>query len=213
VKILTGPLIVFMVSLAAVAGPGLVEVVPRKDGQPLGSHLLLLVDVSGSMTDTTVTAFGRALGAAEEMLGRTDGAHGGVIAWGTRAARWEPSGAKKKWAKLPDLLAVKEAQAWLRGMSHSLGGGTNLRPALRLALKDPAKDLSIVVLSDGHLHDKTEWLLEDLKTGQAERRRRGLSHAVVAVLGIPNGSIASLTTHSPLARLARAGGGGMWRYR
>ena len=179
--------------VAVKLAPLLALVVLLAPTQPIGKRILLLVDVSGSMCHTGRMAEARA--AASQIARQpVDEASVLVMAWADACVAY-PGG----WVDLPDAEKVQQIETWLASW-HTLGD-THLTPALLAALKtDPDKELTVVVVTDGQLHNDTaEGLEKALAAGQAARKVR----AVVGVWGVGH-----TKPRAELLALAKAGGGG-----
>lgn len=181
----------------------LVESVPPE--ARLTNRILLVLDVSGSMAGPKLE---RAIAAALQVArAGTDELELSAIAFAGGYARWpapqqEGSDAPRLWVECPDETAVSSLLAWLRTPLLA-DSSTHLAPALERALAEPRDKLSIVIVSDGELHDAQK-ALEVLRAGQAKREKEGLGLAVVACWTIGGDSPA-------LNELAREGKGGCWR--
>lgn len=159
---------------------------------PITKRIVLLVDVSGSMKANGKAQ--RALEAASAIARQPiDEAAVLPIAW-SGDVRTYPGG----WENLPSAEAAERVETWLGAASTD--GDTYLGPALVVALSRPESDLTIVIVTDGDLHNETtEKLLAVLASGQAKRKQR----AVVGVWGIGHAK-----PRETLLALAKAGGGG-----
>lgn len=183
--------------------PAIVTVRP---GPRPTKNMLFVVDVSGSMGSTE---FARALGAVAMIAGQPidDGAFG-VLAFADQPTRFKHNG--RDWFELPSERSVKRATTWLAASGSS--GNTLLAPALKAALRDKRRKLTIIVVSDGFLGGRSEELdcLKAIREGQALRVKAKLGKALVMCYGV--GSYpAAVGTHSTLAKIAKAGGGGFYR--
>lgn len=181
----------------------LVETVPPE--ARLTNRILLVLDVSGSMAGPKLD---RAIAAALQVARQGgDELEVAAVAFAGGCARWpapaqEGSDAPPLWVQCPDEQALAHLLAWLRTPLLA-DSSTHLAPALERALAEPRDKLSIVIVSDGELHDAPK-ALEVLKAGQERREKEGLGAAVVACWTIGAEAPA-------LNELAREGKGGCWR--
>lgn len=193
---LVSGLLAVLVTGAAMAAE-LVTVVRGKTR--FSNRILFVCDVSGSMHGRS---FDQAVSSVRALASQpTDDMQIGVIAFADTATRWSPS-KKATWAKLPDAKAVKKAGAFL--YRQGPGGGTNVVPALELALKETKGKLSIILITDGIFSETDVAVLKAIKTGQAKRKKDKRGEAVIAVLGVG-------TKQKVLEKLGRAGKGGYYR--
>lgn len=166
-----------------------VEVHLEVDAQlPMTRRMLFVVDRSGSMHGDH---FHRALNAVSQLLETpTDDLEVGVIAFNDATIRWpgrpEPERAKPVppgWASLPSEEAVSAANRWLEELGA--GGDTLIMPALRDALAEPRKELSVVLVTDGLFgRERTSEIHALIASLQEDRERRGLERAVIGVYGL-----------------------------
>lgn len=165
--------------------------------QPITKNIILLVDVSGSMSHSGRP--GRALSAVSQMTRQPiDEAAVLCMAWANHVTT-DVAG----WEKLPSEEGAARMEGWISAQQGG-NGDTFLAPALKAALARPEKDLTIIIITDGELHnDTTEGLLATLKAGQAARGEKG--PATVGVWQVQNTKEPKPT----LLALAKAGGGGM----
>lgn len=166
-----------------------VEVNIEVDAQlPMTRRMLFVVDRSGSMHGDH---FHRALNAVTALLEHpTDDLEVGVIAFNDATLRWpgkpEPDRAKPVppgWASLPSEEAITSANRWLEELGA--GGDTLIMPALRDALGEQRKELSIVLVTDGLFGRERTSEIHALIAGlQQDREEKGLDRAVIGVYGL-----------------------------
>ena len=162
-------------------------------------HVLFVCDVSASMYGRP---FDSALSAFKMVASQpVDDMQVSVIAFSDTITRWAPS-KKTKWAKLPSKTHVKAADKWLRRQGP--GGGTNVVPAMELALKETTGPLTIVLVTDGIFSEDDDDVVKAITKGQAARKKAKKSQAVISVLGIG-------TKRAILERIAKDGKGGYYR--
>lgn len=196
--------LLILLCCAAARPQELVEVVPPE--QRTTTRVILVVDVSGSMKQGGKLE--RAVAAALDLARQGgDQLELACYAFAAGDARWpapeqEDGKAPAGWCELPDETVLKHLNGWLCTPPIT-DGGTMLAGALERALAEPRDKLTVIVISDGDLHD-ADRAAEVLRAGQAKRQEAGLGAAVVACWTI-GGVSASLN------QLAKAGGGGCWR--
>jgi len=179
-----------------------------------GRRLLLLVDISGSMSCKGRNPFNRAMRVFKMLTQRPiDEALFAVLAFNTHPYRWAWTPAKgkkpRRWVELPNAHATKAAAKWLNYRSN-FPGSTNLAPSLWLALSEPVKDLTICIVTDGQLGigKGSPKFWATLKKLQAKRVRLKLDRAIIGTVAVDG--VASVSTGSALRRLGREGGAGVW---
>jgi Ca-activated chloride channel family protein len=123
---------------------GLLSIVPPvPDAQPapVARDLIVLLDVSGSMTGEPLAQAVALVGAVVDTLGERDTLE--MIAFSTRAERWRSAPARMEPA------ARAAAQLWLRGLQAS--GGTEMVDGLREALAPRRGDAQrqVMLVTDG----------------------------------------------------------------
>lgn len=161
-------------------------------------HLLFVIDTSGSMVGDSLA---KAVGAVEMVAGQPlDAGEFAVLAFSGRTKRWTYRG--RTWTPLPNARAVREATKWLRA---DIGGSTDLEAALVVALAEPKRDMTIIVVSDGIVAAPGAAV-------EAAQKRRAKRHgrAMIMCLGIGS-SPTYVGSRSVLARVAKAGGGACYR--
>jgi len=155
----------------------IVVVVPPK--RRFSKRILFICDVSGSMSGRP---FSKTLQAMKMIASQpVDDMEMGIIAFADHPTRWTPS-KKKTWVKLPSAKAVKAAEEWL--IKQGASGGTRIVPALRMALKDPAKDLSIVIVTDGVFMETNDAVVEVVQELQKKRAKSKCGKAIIGVIGV-----------------------------
>ncbi|RMG09418.1 MAG: VWA domain-containing protein [Planctomycetota bacterium] len=201
-----------------------VEVVPAAE-RP-SKHLLFLVDTSGSMEGDK---FASACQAVVDIAAQpVDAMEIAILAFDDEVARWPglpasggppprfqatvppralPRAPARRvppgWAALPSREAVRHASAWLARRPPE--GGTRIIPALRAALAEPRKELTVVLVSDGQFYqERGEAILAALEEAQRAREAKGLGRALLLVFAV--GEPAAL-----LEDLGRLGRGGTYR--
>lgn len=144
--------------------------------QAPGKRLCFVVDISGSMHGWEID---KAIEAFQTYAGQPiDEGELKVIAFDATANKW-PHG----WKPLPDADAINAAQEWLNGeFQASNSYYTACLPAMKLALKDDVKELTVVVVSDGRFHkdENVKVIKQTIANLQAGRRHR----AQIGVIGI-----------------------------
>lgn len=164
---------------AAVFADTMVTVVEPET--PLTKRVMLLIDLSGSMA--TQNRVSRALAAIEDITKQPiDDMHLAVIAFSDSTRRWPgipEEGIPKDWAALPSEIAPKKAQEWIE--ENNCGGGTIYENPFRLALEEPTKDLSIILISDGitEVQGEPANVFNTVRAKQAWRTQQGLGRAVI----------------------------------
>lgn len=182
-----------------------IEVEPKAR---ITKHVLLVVDRSGSMQGDPLS---EAIGTISRFLHEpVDELQVGILAFSDGTTRWPGVPERRParpvpegWAAFPSKEALEKAQGWLADLPAR--GGTNVAPALREALTEPRRELTIMVISDGKFPDSQANILPALVAeAQAEREKLGHGRAVIACYGIG-------PTEATLARLAELGEGGYFR--
>lgn len=162
-------------------------------------HLLFVCDVSGSMYGRP---FSKALTTFKALASQpTDELEIGLIAFADKPVRWLPA-KKTTWAKLPNAKAVKKAGSWLK--TQGPGGGTKVIPALKLALADKKKKLTVVLVTDGIFNETDATVLKAVETAQKDREKNKLGRALIAILGVGS-------KQKVLTQLGKTGKGGYYR--
>lgn len=182
-----------------------VEVEPKAR---ITKHVLLVVDRSGSMQGDPLS---EALGAVTRFLHEpVDELQVGILAFSDGTTRWPGIPEKRAarpvpegWAAFPSKEALERAQGWLSDLPAR--GGTNVAPALREALSEARRELTIMLITDGKFPDAQSNVLPPLVAeAQAEREKLGHGRAVIACYGIG-------PTEPTLIKLAELGEGGYFR--
>lgn len=167
--------------------------------KPISSHVVLLVDCSGSMgwsnLGATHSTYSQALGAAGEVLRQpTDELNVKVVAWSDQPTLCPLT---TDWLALPDAEAVQKVEEWLGSLSTQ--GCTNLTPALKYGQTLTAPDgkpVTLIVVTDGDLSSDTEKMLLDALSGSV-------------TVGV--WQVGSMKPTPKLKALAKKGGGGYVR--
>ena len=167
---------------AILLSAGFLTVVPPE--ARLTRRILFVVDTSGSMRgDKFGQACSAVLKVAEQPVDEVEIA---VLAFNHGTRRWTgvpEKGIPPGWAALPSLHATQAAAGFLA--QGGAGGDTQVISALREALAEKRDELSIVLVTDGlFVREKTEDVIQALKTGQEERVKNKLKPAVLLVYGI-----------------------------
>ncbi|HVI01359.1 MAG TPA: VIT domain-containing protein [Enhygromyxa sp.] len=164
---------------------GLLTIVPPEptaEREPVARDLILLIDVSGSMSGQPLAQAKRVIRALIDGLAPQDRLE--MIAFGSRPVRWqtEPSACNPQ--------ARRDALAWVNGLQAS--GGTNMHTAIIEALAPLRDDAQrqILLISDGLIGFEQQII--------AEAVTRLPSRSRVHCLGVGHGVNRSLTR--PLAR-------------
>lgn len=169
----------------------------------LSRRVFVVLDVSGSMTGDSLQRAMRLVG--ELLHSPIDDYELAIGAFSDRTWRWEgvpepddyrpvPQG----WARFPSMDALNSAQAWLSGFRAN--GGTNPCAALREALQEGRKDMSVLLVTDGKFDNGPAAALEVFNAEMSKRR------VVFMVYGVGNG----VENEAHLAYMGREGGGGFW---
>lgn len=182
----------------------LVEEVAQQ--HPLTSKLMFVVDRSGSMHGNH---FNRALDAVKQVASQDfDDVEIAVIAFNDLAARWpgKPEDGDQKipygWA-IPTPEAVEEAGDWLAELGA--GGDTLIIQTMILALQEPRKELSIILVTDGLFgRERNDDILKAISDAQTWREENGFGRAVILCYGLGNFA-------KPLAEIGEVGCGGYLR--
>ena len=113
---------------------------------------------------------------------------------------------RHRWARLPSKRFVDQAAGWIQGFEYT-SGDTLLAPALELALADPRKQMTVIIISDGELYkERDEKLLALLEKLQKKRAKRS-GRAVVATIKVGN------NTSDVLKKIGIAGKGGAFAWK
>jgi hypothetical protein len=212
------------------------QVVPAEEGFVLAERVIFVVDQSSSMGKDKLR---QAIDSCLMILQNPDdGWRVGMIGFTTSYTRWHgapecvrhdpgpraggdyalrrdlqikvepcskhcvPAG----WAAMPK--SYKKAEAWLTSLASS--GGTTPHPALEAAMTDPARNLTVVFVSDGEDY-KGDECVKSIKWANLWRKNRGLPRAGVMVWGAgPHMKRPDSAYRKVLVKIAKAGGGGMW---
>ena len=138
-------------------------------------NVAMVLDVSGSMQGDLPRAWWAWRQITEQP---TDDSNLAVWCFNGRVTRYPVD-----WIALPDAEALGKATAWVE--SHQAEGDTLVIPALRAALKQRRKDLTVVVVTDGHFHgERREQIQAAVAQLQAWREAKGLGRAVIACVGV-----------------------------
>lgn len=180
----------------------LITVVPAK--KPISQHIMFVVDTSGSMKgDKFVKAIKAVVKISEQP---TDELQIAAIAFTGTTSRWKglpEKGVPQGWAQLPSMIAVQKAESFLVGRGAQ--GDTLVTPALKLALSERRKDLTIVLVTDGDFFGESdESILKMVKERQSWRVKQGLGKANIWVYGVG-------VERKILSSLAKTGDGGYYR--
>lgn len=196
-------LTLLIVTGIALAGD-LKEVVTPKE--KITKRVILLVDTSGSMHtgDRIASAVNQVKIISKQA---TDDMELAVIAFNEESYRWEgipEEGITPGWAALPSKAAIEGAQQFIAGISDS-STGTYFEGALRKALSEGRKELSIVLITDGDFagRDTTESLFGMVNKIQGDRDRAKIGKALIYVIGVA-GNV------EWLGKLAEDNGGGFY---
>lgn len=159
---------------------------PRGEGPALPRHLVLLVDVSGSMSGAPLAQARVVLSALVRTLGPDDQLE--MVAFGSQAERWRRRPARMK----PSRKA--EALAWIERLAPS--GATEMLEGIREALRGASDKGAhqILVVTDGYIGFEEEIL----RVVQTRLPPNGKVHAL---------GVGSAPNQSLIAPLARLGGG------
>lgn len=158
---------------------------------PLNKHLLFVYDSSGSMEgEKFVRAANFVIAIAEQNF---DQFELGILAFAGENYRWggipDPTSTPpipKNWAALPSQESVDQAYDWI--MDLGAGGDTIVIPALRDALQENRRYLSIILISDGMFHrETTDEIVNTIETAQSERDNNGLGRASIMIFGANDG--------------------------
>lgn len=149
----------------------------RADDPPtaarLTNRIIFVVDTSGSMMRDDTAKAVEAL--VEVAGGPTDDLQVRLLTFDDVVREPEPKG----WRRLPDPVVL----AGLRASIPEKGdGGTNVLPALRMALEDPEPKLSVVLVTDGVLGCTDAEVLPGCVAGWQNARANGPGRANMAVV-------------------------------
>lgn len=164
-----------------------------------GKNFAFAIDVSGSMRKED--RLGRAVrGYLDIAQQGSDDYAMRLRVFDNHARAWRAG-----WVNLPDKLAVDAAHEWL--LKQAARGGTRVGPVLAESIREPRRELTVILISDGQFYQETGTrILNTVAKAQAWRVEQGLGKAVVAVVFVGN--------HEPSAlmlQLAKEGGGGCFR--
>jgi Ca-activated chloride channel homolog len=167
---------------------GLLTVVPPAPGAgvpALPRDLVLLLDVSGSMSGAPLDQARHVAGALVDSLGDEDQLE--LLAFGNAPVRW------RRGAVTATAARKREARAWLARLQA--GGGTEMREGIREALRGLRADAQrqVVLVTDGLIGFEAEVVAEILATLPAGSR--------VHTVGVGSAVNRSLT--GPAARAGR----------
>ncbi len=181
---------------AASRAATLVKVIPPE--QDLTRNVVVIVDTSGSMSGKRIGAAISAVGLLMKRPGESYQYK--LVAFRDKVHVW-PQG----WVEMPSPGSLEAAQRWLVSLGGEYGaaGETFVTPAIRLALQEKRKDLSIVLISDGSFTFGADLVTLSFEVGQKLRRERKLGEAVLMCIGIGR-------THPHLEALGRMGKGGLY---
>lgn len=170
-------------------------------------NIMFVVDTSGSMGSEG--RLGDALGAVSMIMEQpTDDMQIACLAFNDAVSRWPGYRTKGDvrldagWARMPSNVAIHKARAWLAAFQAS--GMTNVEQAIKTALEETKRDLTIVLVTDGDFPE--DRLMRIARRWQTRRVEQKLGRAVIMVWGV--GSEASKSQAA--ASLANFGGGGLW---
>lgn len=170
------------------------------------NKLFFLLDKSGSMDGIKIN---EAISSLNQIINiPTDDIHVAVSIFGETYKRWSgtPDGEKPGWTLLPSADNLAALQAWINNESPG-GDNTKLTDALNNALIDPMDNITIVIVSDGNIHESYDHLLRTLASGQEERKKVGLKPVILTCLGV------GAQTSELLTRFAQMGNGGYFHRR
>lgn len=148
---------------------------------PVSKRVIFLIDTSASMDSDGKIA--QAIAAVKDIIRQPiDEMDLAVIAFSDSASRWSgvpEEGVSPGWAKLPSEEAVSAAQSWLDSVSAD--GGTIFTTPFELAFREPTRDLTIILVSDGRAYIPADIgpLIGSTCLWQEQRVQRGLGKAVV----------------------------------
>lgn len=135
------------------------------------NRILFVVDTSGSMTrDDSARATDMVLSTAGVP---TDDLQVKLITFSDRAKAWDGG-----WQRLPDPKVLSRLRETL---PENGNGDTNVLAAMRLALEEPMRDLSIVLVTDGIFGCQDQVTLPDLIRGWQAARPQPANLAVVVI--------------------------------
>jgi hypothetical protein len=206
-------LLLLLSALSNFAGAGdLVTVVTPE--APVTKRILFVVDVSGSMGDNSkiIDAIACVNTATQQPV---DDMEIAVMAFSDGVSRWqwteeavEGHPIAPNWARMPSEKVSEASQFWLRSLGAS--GNTYATYALNLALHEPVKELTIVVLSDGIFCDAPGSVLLTIDAGQAWRESNDLGRALIVTVAVaaPDFVTGIRGAHPDMATLGTKGGGG-----
>lgn len=163
------------------------------------NKMLFLVDCSGSMTGEKLS---RAIDQTIEIAGQeTDDLQIACIAFDDGQRRW-PGG----WAKLPDPDVLVELRTWLNTTCR--GGNTPIAQALIMAMQEPVRDMTLIIVSDGFFDEETGALTDLFKGLQEARVTAGLGKVVLVGVGISPSSNTNMDELRHLVSSAEEQNGG-----
>ena len=179
--------------------------------KPFTKRVLFVLDCSGSMDERDKIA--QAVDAFISISGQAvDEMEIGIIGFGSHSYRWEgvPEEGEhpipKGWAAMPSQEAVQKAQQWLVGIrvGSNVKFSTILSPALMAALNEERDQVTVVLITDGHIMDSLDKPAIVSNVENAIRHRAENSPIVLSVIAVGGGN-------EFLRNLARVGQGGYFR--
>lgn len=137
-----------LATVVTAGGPVSLKVVKPPTATVPGKHLILVVDVSGSMAEH----YGKAIALAAQFAETaSDDYQLHCVTFGSAPAVW-PGG----WADMPDLEKLKALRGWLALQQVADSGhGTFAKPAIeRAEVLAKGKEAYVIVITDGILNDE-----------------------------------------------------------
>ena len=176
-------------------------------GNRLTQKIILVLDVSGSMKNEN--RIGRVLQLVRHVMEQpSDDLEVAVITFSSMTERWhgvpEPEAdppVPYGWARLPSATALALAQSWVLTRASS---GTDPCPALKQAITEARKDVSVVFVTDGEFDGAS--CVKAYRDAQKERVEAGRHEVPLLVYGVGSG----VEKLEHMATIGREGGVGFW---
>lgn len=161
---------------------------------PMTRRIAILLDVSGSMAGESLA---KAHGFIQTILNKPEDAYDVMLwAFSNQTWRW-----RQDWTQFPDEKAAKAADAWI--WMQRTAGCTDPLGAIKAALEQDTKNLTVLMVSDGDFDDLSR-AAAVYRTGQDDRKEKAL------LLFYLPGSILASPGVENAKQLAEEQGGGLW---
>lgn len=184
---------------------GLVEELPAENR--LTSNIFLVLDVSGSMRGAEIQRLTETTVEIAQMP--VDAFNIAAITFADMPSRWNPPPQKKAptgWAEFPSAENKNLLISWL-GCFLNNSHGTQILPALEIALREPVNELSIIIISDGAYDEEWELVRDAILVNQKRREDNGLRPAVIMAIR----SNINEFYRRKMEELGKVGGGGSYK--